>query len=134
MRLSRGQFSLHVASVHISVKTLLSSYYTVFLFCCLFPGQHSYACAGRKQGVASLVYTPHQCIKMGTKQSRLRHKDEKPPSGRLGWRKRRTCDNAPSEKEKEEVEGAAHTVGQAATPSPGINSMRTRRACCELPW
>ena len=36
--------------------------------------------------------------------------------------------------EKEEVEGAAHVVGQAATPSPGIHSKRTRRAYFELPW
>ena len=74
-------------------------------------------------GLVSLLQStgkqPHVfLVKMGTKQSRLRRKDEKPPSELLGWRKRRTDDNAPSEKEKE---GAAHAVGQAATPSPGIN-------------
>ncbi|CAI8033924.1 hypothetical protein GBAR_LOCUS19121, partial [Geodia barretti] len=72
-------------------------------------------------GLVSLLQStgkqPHVfLVKMGTKQSRLRRKDEKLPSELLGWRKRRTDDNAPSEKEKE---GAAHAVGQAATPSPG---------------
>ena len=54
---------------------------------------------------------------MGTKQSRLRRK---PPSELLGRRERHTDDKPSSENEKEEVEGAAHAVGQAATPSPGI--------------
>ena len=81
-----------------------------------------------KEGLACLRIRPF-AIQMGTKQSRLRRK---PPSELLGWRERRTDDKPSSEKE---VEGATHAVGQAATPSPGINILRTYTpistgACC----
>ena len=61
----------------------------------------------------------YELLKMGTRQSRLRRKDGKPPSELLGWRKRRSDDKPSSEKEKAEVEGAAHAVTKGATPSPG---------------
>ena len=60
-----------------------------------------------------------ELLKMGTRQSRLRRKDGKPPSELLGWRKRRSDDKPSSEKEKAEVEGAAHAVTKGATPSHG---------------
>ena len=64
---------------------------------------------------------------MGTRQSRLRRKDDKPPSELLGWRKRRSDDKPSPEKEREEVEGAEHAVTKAAAPGKRV---KFTCACC----